>query len=274
MQIYERRKKLQSKGRWYAPKCVTPCVTARGHSISIRLIQHHKPASTFIHYLACSSTFIHSHPHSSTFIRFHPFLSIPINCHPLSSIPINYSPFSSMFIHFHLRSSIFIHFHLRSSIFIHFHPSYPLTSIFIHFRQFLTFSSISRRILSHFNESLITHQASLITHHSASIRINQYRSASINHNIIANKKVKSVYIGIKAQNMKCSQGSIIGHYGYKSSFAKQKRSHHSCGARQPMGDSQSDNPLQGPPEISVSHLEAPFPVPVPFLVDIQFHLHL
>ena len=32
--------KLPSEGRWYVPTCVTPGVTAKGHSISISINQH------------------------------------------------------------------------------------------------------------------------------------------------------------------------------------------------------------------------------------------
>ena len=39
--------KMTARGRWYAPKCVTPGVTARGHSISIS-ISRHQSASTKI----------------------------------------------------------------------------------------------------------------------------------------------------------------------------------------------------------------------------------
>ena len=40
-------KKWPPKGRWYAPTCVTPGVTARGHSISIRFPNPHDSWRTF-----------------------------------------------------------------------------------------------------------------------------------------------------------------------------------------------------------------------------------
>ena len=92
------KEKLPSKGQWYAPKCVTPGVTANGHSISISISISNADSASVINqsYIGQISVIYHPfYPLSSISTSFVHFIYL----HPFSFIFIPFQPLSSTFIH-------------------------------------------------------------------------------------------------------------------------------------------------------------------------------